>query len=58
MGDMDADSYKRTLFFQKLSPQTTKASLEKYLSAYGVERCSVPVDNEGKKYTSFTVLMP
>ncbi|CAF4297795.1 unnamed protein product [Rotaria socialis] len=43
----DMESYKRTLLFQKISPKTTKQSLENFLSEYPFEQCSVPTNEEG-----------
>ncbi|CAF4950559.1 unnamed protein product, partial [Rotaria magnacalcarata] len=43
----DMESYKRTLLFQKISPKTTQQSLEKFLSEYPLEQCSVPTNEEG-----------
>lgn len=47
---MDIDTYKRTVFFQHISPKTTKESLEQALSKLDltIEKCTVPRDAEGK----------
>ncbi|CAF3619215.1 unnamed protein product [Rotaria sordida] len=44
----DLNTRKRILFFQKINPKTTKQSLQKFLSEFQIEKCSVPVDQEGK----------
>ncbi|CAF4027885.1 unnamed protein product [Rotaria sp. Silwood1] len=64
----DLDTCKRTLFFQKISPKTTKQLLENFLCEFQIEKCSVPVDEEGhnKRHaivtfideSSITILMP
>ncbi|CAF3736525.1 unnamed protein product [Rotaria sordida] len=44
----DLNTRKRILFFQKINPKTTKQSLQKFLSEFQIEKCSVPVDQEGR----------
>jgi len=44
----DLDLHKRVIFIQKISPQTTRQSLEDYFSNYPIQRCTVPIDETGK----------
>ncbi|CAF4705391.1 unnamed protein product [Rotaria socialis] len=44
---VDIDIHKRTLWFQEISPATTQKSLERFLSEYRIEKCTVPLDNYG-----------
>ena len=48
MSETDLGLHKRKIFIQKLSPDTTKRSLEDYFSKYPTEWCSVPRDESGK----------
>jgi hypothetical protein len=60
----DLSEHKRKIFFEHLSPKTTKDSLREYLSGFEIEKCAVPY-KEGKnknlfcfnkkKYIQFTV---
>ncbi len=50
---MDLDEHKRKIFVQKISPETTKRSLEDYFSKYPIQWCAVPVDETGKIATIF-----
>ena len=48
MANADFDQRKRVLFFQHLSPSTTRTSLKDYLLAYKIERRTVPPIKAGK----------
>lgn len=43
----DFEEHKRKIFFEHLSPRTTRDSLREYLSGFDLEVCVVPHE-EGK----------
>jgi hypothetical protein len=46
----DFEEHKRKIFFERLSPKTTRDSLREYLEGFEIEVCVVPFD-DGNTYS-------